>query len=324
MIKMRDCTAAESMALGMGTVITNEAYGVRAKEALQAAEKETLRLEKLLSRFIPGSDIGRINSMAGRRLVKVSSETFEVLSRAYEYSACCQGAFDVTAGPLAALWSVLKRTSEPPIVSEIKKLLPLVDYTGLILNEGTKTAGLKKAGQSVDLGGIAKGYAADKITDVFRRYGIVSAYTNFGGNVAAVGAKPDGEPWRVGIRHPRREDGLIGAVSVIDKSVVTSGDYQRCFIAGDGRRYHHILDTSTGYPAEKGLISVTVVADSSMAADALSTVVFTTGLVKGIEILKAFPGTEAVLIDTKLSVYVTSGLTGCFQTAEDIGISIIK
>jgi thiamine biosynthesis lipoprotein ApbE len=222
---------------GMGTVITHKVYGDTTAEALRAAEAETARLERLLSRFMPESDIGRLNSMAGRGPVKVRHETFEVLSRALDYSSLTGGAFDVTTGPLVTLWKVLKRTSAPPAESEISITRPLVDYTDLLLNDRIKSAELKKEGQSVDLGGI-------------------------------------------------------------------------------GKRYHHILDPRTGYPADSGLVSATVVADSSMEADALSTAVFVLGPEKGIELLSAFPGAEAVLVGADMRAYVTSGLAGAFQPAE--------
>ena len=320
---MNESMLAQSTNLGMGTVITHKVFGGQTQQALQAAEKETVRLEGMLSRFIPESEISRINSSAGIRSEKVSSEAYAVLSRAVEFSKCCQGCFDVTIGPLVNLWSILKDTSKPPYESRIKEILPLVDYTDLALDHCKKAVGLKKAGQSIDLGGIGKGFAADKILEVLKKYGISSAFTNFGGNVATIGAKPDGSPWRIGIRHPRQENNLTGVVSVVNKSVVTSGDYQRYFIDSNGKRYHHILDPTTGYPSESGLISVTIVADSSMTADALSTILFTAGMENGIEILKAFPGTEAILIDMNLLVYVTRVLKDYFQTTEGIRINIL-
>jgi thiamine biosynthesis lipoprotein len=137
-------------------------------------------------------------------------------------------------------------------------------------------------------------------------------------------AKPDGSLWRVAIQHPRQENNLIGLVSVADKAVVTSGDYQRYFIGSNGKRHHHILDPSIGYPAESGLVSVTIVADSSMAADALSTILFVAGMNKGIELLKSFPGTEAILVDMNLLVYVTRGLKDCFQAGEGINNEIMN
>ncbi|RIE05704.1 FAD:protein FMN transferase [Candidatus Cryosericum terrychapinii] len=320
---MTENMTAQSASFGMGTVITHRVFGGQTEEALQAAIGETVRLERMLSRFRSESEIGRINSSAGIRYEKVSSETFEVLSGAVEFSKCCQGSFDVTIGPLVTLWNIYEGVSEPPPRSRIEKAIPLVDYTDVAFDYHTKSVGLKKAGQSIDLGGIGKGYAADKVIDVFKKYGISSAFTNFGGNVATVGARPDGSPWRVGIQHPRQEDKLIGVVSVVNKSVVTSGDYQRYFIDSHGRRYHHILDPATGYPCETGLVSVTVVSDSSMAADALSTILFTVGMNRGIELLKSFPGTEAILIDMNLLVHVTRALRDCFQTTEGRRIDVL-
>jgi thiamine biosynthesis lipoprotein len=315
--------ASESVNHGMSTVMTHRAYGRYAEKALKAVRDEAVRLEELLSRFIPGSEISRVNRSAGIKCEKVSDDTYEVLLHAVEFSSCCQGIFDVTIGPLVTLWSSGKHTSEPPEDSSIRQVLPLVDYTGLMLDPGKRTAGLRRVGQSIDLGGIGKGFAGDRFLEIFKKYGISSAFTNIGGNVAAIGAKPDGSPWRVGIQHPRQENSLIGLVSVADRAVVTSGDYQRYFMGRDGKRYHHILDTSTGYPAESGLVSVTVVAGSSTAADALSTILFVAGMKKGLELLGRFPGAEAVFIDAALGVHVTAGLKQSFQAAEGISANIL-
>jgi thiamine biosynthesis lipoprotein len=315
---------AESKNFGMSTVMTHRVFGKQAGKVFKAIRAETVRLEKLLSRFIPGSEISRVNRSAGVRCERLSDDTYTVLSRAIELSEYCRGLFDVTIGPLVSLWNSGKHTCQSPEESRIRQVLPLVDYTNLLLEPYKKTAGLQKPGQSIDLGGIGKGYAGDKFLEVFRKYGVSSAFTNLGGNVVALGTKPDGSPWRVGIRHPRQEDGLIGLVSVVDKAVVTSGDYQRYFIGSNGKRHHHILDPRTGYPAESGLISVTIVAAGSMAADALSTMLFVAGKNKGIELLKFFPGTEAVLIDMNMMVYITRGLKDSFQAAEGISLDVIN
>ena len=185
------------------------------------------------------------------------------------------------------------------------------------------TAGLRTSGQSVDLGGIGKGFAGDRIREIFGRFDVTSAYSNLGGNVIAVGTKPDGAPWRVGIQHPRQEQGLIGAVAVMDRTVVTSGDYQRYYIDGQGKRQHHILNPRTGYPANSGLISVSIVAEKSLVADALSTIVFVAGLEKGLECLRNFPQTEAILVDTELQVYVTQGLKHRFQAGDGVEVTIL-
>jgi thiamine biosynthesis lipoprotein len=221
------------------------------------------------------------------------------------------------------LWADAVKKSEPPGEADIVKTLPLVGHNALLLDPHKMTAGLERAGQSVDLGGVGKGYAADKVLDVFRSYGISSAFVNLGGNVAAMGAKPDGSQWHIGIRHPREENSLVGVVSVADRSVVTSGDYQRYFIGKDGKRYHHILDPYTGYQAESGLASATVVANGSAAADALSTALFVAGMQKGVGFLDSFPGAEAVFVGQDLSVYATKGLQGSFEAKKDINVEWI-
>ncbi len=307
---------------GMGTAMTHRAFGRRAQEAQRAVRAEAGRLEGLMSRFIRSSEVARLNAAAGAEPVKLSPETFAVLSRAAEFSRHCGGAFDVTVGPLAALWDW--KAARTPEAAEINKALGLVGHADLILDPDKGTAALKRAGQSVDLGGIGKGYAGDRFIEIFREYGVASACTNLGGNVATLGRKPDGTRWRVGIRHPREESTLLGAVAVAGRAVVTSGDYERCFFDTDGRRRHHILDPATGYPAQAGLISVTVVADSGMTADALSTGVFVAGMEAGVRLIEAFPDAEAVLVDQALGVHVTKGLVPDFQAAAGIRVHILN
>ncbi len=320
---MNDHLYEQSTSFGMGTVITHKVFGEQAGAALKAGEAETVRLDRMLSRFIPQSEISRINSSAGIKAEQVSSETFEVLSGASEFSKCSQGCFDVTIGPLTALWYESRETLNLPSASNMKKALHMVDYKDLTLDDRNRAVKLKHVGQSIDLGGIGKGFAADKIIATFKKHGVLSAYTNFGGNVATIGTRPDGSLWQVGIQHPRLEGEIIGVVSVENQSVVTSGDYQRYFIGRDGRRYHHILNPVTGYPSESGLISVTLIADNSMMADALSTILFITGLERGIELLKSFPGAEAIMSDTNESIYITHGLKGRFQPCANVELRMI-
>lgn len=316
-------TVAQSVSYGMGTVITNRVFGRHAEEALKAAIKETARLEGLLSRFIPDSEVSRINASAGKSREKTGGETCELLLKAVEFSKFSKGCFDVTIGPLTYLWAGARAGSEPPAEAAINRMLGLVDYEELDFDPCEGVIGLKRKGQSIDPGGVGKGYAADKVLEVYRKYGITSAFTNFGGNVAVIGAKPDGSMWDIGIQHPRRDDGLIGAISIENGSVVTSGDYQRYFIGNDGERYHHVLDPKTGYPAKSGLVSVTVASRSSVTADALSTALFVAGIEKGLRFLEAFAGTEAVFIDNKLCVYATRGLRGKFQPNKGVGVEWI-
>jgi len=311
--------AVEAAHTGMGTEMAHKAFGRHSVKALRAVENEAQRLERLLSRFLPESDISRINRSAGVKREKISSETYEILSHAMECSVISQGLFDITVGPLVDLWDY-KHALEPPANNKIEMVLPLVNYNDLELDAVQKKAGLKNYGQSIDLGGIGKGFASDRFMGIFQEYGVTSAFSSIGGNVSTLGNKPDGSPWRVGIRHPRL-NGLIGAVAVTGKAVVTSGDYERCFFDKEGRRFHHILNPITGYPAESGLVSVTVVADSAMTADALSTAVFIAGPERGLTLIERYPRTEAVLVDGKLRVFVTRGLRKCFQASAGINVN---
>jgi thiamine biosynthesis lipoprotein len=302
----------------MGTMIAHQAFGEGAPDAVCAAKAEVVRLEALLSRFRPTSEVSEVNRRSGGGSVRVSDDTFRVLSQAVEYASFSGGLFDATVGPLLALWRRASEESQPPRKQEIESALALVGHADLVLDPRTHTARLRREGQSVDLGGIGKGYAADRALEVYREHGVSSAFVNLGGNVAAMGTKPDGSPWRVGIRHPRREGDLLGLVSVTDEAVVTSGDYERCFFDRDGVRNHHILDPSKGYPSASGLSSVTIVAESSIAADALSTIVFVAGPKSGRALLESSPGAEAILVDTDMRVSVTHGLRQCFQTAPGV------
>lgn len=314
---------AQVTKLAMGTVMSHKAFGPDAEECLTAVCEEVNRLERLLSRFLPDSDISRINRSAGIGCERVSPDTLQVLSHAVEFSSRCPGCFAVTIAPLVALWNGNRDQSAAPDESSIRQVLPLVNDQDLLLDPQQGMAGLKKVGQSVDLGGIGKGFAADRILEIYRQYGISSAYSNLGGNVVALGTKPDRSPWHIGIQHPRRESDVLGAVAVVNQTVVTSGDYQRYFTDSQGKRHHHILNPMTGYPAESGLISVSVVSESSLAADALSTTLFVAGMEKGLAFLKSFPHTEAILVDTELNVCITRGLRYRFQAAEGIAVTIL-
>ncbi len=320
---MMQASAAETIGFGMNTEISHKVFGEHAQEALIAAKAELIRLENKLSRFIPESEINRINRSAGRGPVTISMETYKVISHAVRLSEISQGLFDISAGPLIDLWNY-KHAFRGPGKIRIRRILPYVNFRDLILDSHKQTARLRKRGQSIDLGGIGKGFAGDCCMNILKCYGIVSAFINIGGNASTLGNKPDGSPWRVGIRHPRSDGCLLGAVEVTGKAVVTSGDYERYFIDRRGMRRHHILNPSTGYPAQSGLISVTVVADSALTADGLSTAIFVAGMDRGLKYLTHFPGTEAVLVDNRLRVYITQGLKECYKTAADIPVNIIR
>ena len=301
----------------MNTEIAYRVFGEKSEEAICLAEMALKRLENKLSRYIQDSEVSMINKSAGVAQISISSETYEILSCALRFSEITEGLYDITVGPLVELWDY-KHSIKVPEEAKIYSVRSIVNFHDLLLNSQEKTAGLRKEGQSIDLGGIAKGYASDSSIKVLQGHGASSAFVNIGGNVSTLGNKPDGSPWSVGIRHPRHEGYLLGAVKVSGKAVVTSGDYERYFIDREGKKWHHILNPITGYPAESGLISVTVVADSAMTADALSTAIFVAGIDKGLLYLNHFVGAEAVLVDNNQQVFITKGLKESFQAVEGI------
>jgi thiamine biosynthesis lipoprotein len=314
-------TWAQAVQEGMGTRMLHKAYGRRPRLALYAVQKELRRLERLLSRFDKRSEISRLNRAAGLGRIKISGETYALLSKAQEISRLSGGAFDITVGPLISLWDY-KHAKSVPGEAAVTNALSLVDFSGLLLDDKDMTAALLKPGQMIDLGGVGKGYASDRAMDIFRSRGIASAFTNIGGNVSTLGSKPDGTAWQVGIRHPRQEDRLLGAISVSGQSVVTSGDYERFFTDRQGVRRHHLLNPLTGYPAQSGLVSVTVIHKSAILADALSTAIFVSGMEKGLALLEKIPAAQAVLVDESLAVHVTSGLKDRFEPARGIRADI--
>lgn len=315
--------ATRTTHFAMGTVMSHMAFGLNAEEGLAAVCSEIARIEGRLSRFLPGSEISRINDSAGLRSEEVSPETLRLLCKAVDFSRRFAGCFDISITPLVALWKQAAETLTPPDEADINALLPLVNFQDLALDGWEMTAGLRYPGQALDLGGIGKGYTAQRIRQVYQDFGITSAYSNLGGNVVTLGNKPDGTPWQVGIQHPRNEQCLIGSIAVSDESVVTSGDYQRCFIDRQGNRQHHILDPRSGYPSRAGLSSVTIVTPHDLAADVLSTAVFVAGMQEGLAILRQFPQSEAVLVSDDLQVYITPGLNKRFRAEKHIEVTIL-
>lgn len=247
-----------------------------AKKVLYHAFKEIERIDSLLAWQIATSEISKINTSAGKCPVKISYETYSILKRSLAYSESSNGIFDVTVGPLTQLWG-FNGDEEPTTVPDKKAIdscLQLVGYKDLILNYNDTTAFLRRAGMSIDLGGIGKGYAIDRASDVLKRNGLTSFLFNAGGDVLVSGYKAEDQNWTVGIKDPRKEDKLLGSVEFTNKSIATSGDYERYFEI-DGKRYHHIIDPSTGYPASNS-VSVSIIAESAERADALATMVFIT------------------------------------------------
>ncbi|WP_420264573.1 FAD:protein FMN transferase [Candidatus Magnetominusculus dajiuhuensis] len=251
------------------TVVTNSEKN--ADEAIEAAFNYLRGFERMLSFFNAGSEVSAINKNAGVGPVKVSSDTYELTKKAVENAKWTSGSFNPAIGPAMVLWDF--KNKKRPTDSEIKKVLPLLDYTHIVFNDNDSSIMLKDKGMLLDLGGIAKGYAADKTAEILKRAGMQAGIASMAGDISAWGTRPDGSPWRVGIRAPRgAPDDLVGVLSLKDLAVSTAGDYERFFIE-DGVRYHHILVPATGYPA-RDFQSVTIVNPKGVVTDALDTGLF--------------------------------------------------
>ena len=282
--------------VAMGTVVEITLIGeneeLLKKAALQAFQ-EIRRIEYLMSPWIESSDVSRINRSAGKEWVRVSPETFEVIKKAQEVSELSEGGFDITVSPLVQLWRKAREKGIPPPMQEIKENLSLVNFRDVTFNSEGRVF-LKKEGVTIDLGGIAKGYAVDKAFELLRDLGYKNLIVNAGGDLRVGGSKPEG-PWSIGIQHPRDPEKIMARISVSDTAVATSGDYEKFFIH-QGIRYHHILNPKNGFPAE-GPQSVTVLHQEGITADTLATAVFVLDPVKGYNLCQRLEGVDCLIVD---------------------------
>ena len=267
------------------------------------------------------SGVVAINRQAGVEPVKVRADLIDLLETALHYAELSGGSFDPTIGPLVKLWGIGTDSQHIPGDEEIAAALALVDWRDLVIDREEETVFLRREGMELDLGAIAKGYAADEAVRIAREGRVKRAVFDFGGNIAVLGwrGKSGKEmlPWRIGIQDPRgKRDEYVGILPVyhsnVATSVVTSGVYER-FFESDGKHYHHLLSTTTGYPVENGLLSVTIITEHSTDADALSTAVFTMGYERGNTLIDSIDGAEAIFIFDDDSVQITSGLEGIYR-----------
>lgn len=309
------CTAAQEESgeyYALDTICTQKVTGGDAKAAAQEVASMLVRITSEMS-MNEGSDLYAVNAAAPQG-VEVSDETASLLSRALELAAMTDGAFDPTIGPVSSLWDI-SGTPRVPSAQELAEAVKLVGYTGVTLDGNTVT--LDRAGMMLDFGGIGKGYAADLAAEIYEKHGVQSALLNLGGNIFAYGQKADGSDFTIGLRDPYGEDtDYFALLPVSDTSLVTSGVYERFFVS-DGVTYHHLFDPKTGYPADNGLVSVTVVCDSSTEADALSTALFVMGLEKGLEFAQGLTEVEAAFVTADRKVYITDGLKGKIEITDE-------
>lgn len=301
----------------LGTTCTVQLYGAEHEEKIDEVFELIRGVENRMSVRKEGTETYRINRAAGKKPVEVSKGTYTVVKRGREYSARSDGSFDITIEPLVELWNIGSEDQRIPSKEEVEKALEKVDYRKLRLDPENRRVYLEDEEMGIDLGGIAKGYAADISVDYLMQHGVDYGIINFGGNVYAFGEKYGSEVWKIGIQSPEDSRGeYVGIVEVRDRAVVTSGKYERYFIE-DGVRYHHILSTEDGFPIRNDLASVSVVTERSLEADALSTLLFTLGLEEGLRRAENMMNTEAVFITGDKIVYTTEGLRDRFRITAD-------
>lgn len=299
----------------LGTINTIEAYGKNGEEALSAAHERVLEIDDRMSAFKDSSDIMKINRSAGCEAQKINSDTFDLLKRALDFSKISKGAFDITIRPLTALWGFGTKQNYIPPKEEIEKVLALVNYKDVLLDDRESTVLLRKKGQAIDLGGIAKGYAADEVRRILMQYKIKNALINLGGNIITMGHNPSGVPWRIGIQNPLAARGqYLGTITAVNKTIVTSGSNEQFFIK-DGVRYHHIIDPRTGYPSENELLSATVACENSTDADAVTTALFVLDINEAKPLLKSI-NAEAIFVKQNKDIFITDGLIGNFERSQ--------
>ncbi len=316
-VSLMGCTSlsempeAERSLFAMNTYMTLTAYGDTADSALQEAAELIEKVESLWSVTDADSEIYKANHSGGQA-VTVSEETADLIAFALEMAQKTNGALDPTIYPVLTAWGFTTDSKQVPSAAEITKLLQNVDYSRIRLDGTSLTV---PVGMELDLGAVGKGYTADLITQVLTQQDIASALISLGGNIQAVGSRPDGDSWRIGIRAPW-EDGTLGVLEISDAAVVTSGGYENYFEDESGTIYWHILDPDTGYPADSGLQSVTIIGDEGRLCDALSTSLFVMGAEKAEKYWRENGGFDMLLVTDENEIILTEGIAERFTLNE--------
>lgn len=305
----------------MDTFMLLRAYGPESEAALAKAEEAISRLDKLLSVTDISSEVYSIN--ASSKPVRVSDETFDVISRALGFSNEAGDSFDITIRPVLKAWGFTGEEYRIPDEAELAELLRFVGDGNAVLDEAAKTVYLPE-GYELDLGGIAKGYAAELAADMIKQAGVESALLDLGSStIRTVGVKPDGSLWSIAVRDPRDPNAYAGYIEMGEGSVSTSGAYERCFTGDDGRVYGHIIDPVTGRPVDNGLLSVTVLCESAFEGDGLSTALYVMGLDGAVRFWRGHKGFDFIII-AEDGVYATPGANRAFTPMGDYALADIK
>lgn len=314
-------TAVTREVFAMDTYMSLTAYGSNADQAVHDAISLIKELDAMLSTGDDSSEIGKINATGSGTLPEDGKE---LMKRSLELYGSTDGTFDISIYPVMELWGFPTKEYRVPDEQEIKDALKLVDASKIQFDENTGEVSFAESGMKIDFGGIAKGYTSSKIMELFREEGVTSGIVNLGGNVQALGTKPDGSDWRIGIRGPGESDedaeDYVGILTTHDKAVITSGGYERYF-EKDGKRYHHIIDPATGYPADSGVVSSTIVSADGTLADGLSTTLFILGPEKAADYWREHADEfDFILMKEDGSLLVSEGIEDCFTSDREITI----
>ena len=282
----------------------------KVKAAFESAIAEIKRVEAIMTTWRPDSELSKVNAAAGKSAVPVSEETLQIVKDSIRTSEISEGTFDITFQTLHGLWKFDEDLDpHPPADRDVKARLPFVGYKNIIVDDANKTLKLAKPETQISLGGIAKGYAVDRAVAVLDRIGLTSFFVQAGGDLFARGKKADGTDWQAGIRDPRGPaEKYFARLSLPDHAFSTAGDYERSYIVG-GKRYHHIIDPRTGYPATASR-SVTIWAPTALVADEIDDAVFILGPQKGLALVESLDGVGAVIVDAKNNVFISKRLQG--------------
>ena len=282
---------------------------------LDEAFRRLHELDRRLGVNAPGSELDAVSDSAGRAPVAVDSDVVAVISEALHLSEISGGLFDPTVGPLMLAWKMNTENGAIPAPADLARARGLVNWRDVVVDPKARTIYLRRPGMRLDAGALLKGYAADEAVRILRARGVRSAIVDLGGDIYAMGSRPDGSPWRIGIQNPDATVGQsLGVVRVVSKSVVSSGSYEHFFIQ-NGKRYHHIMDTRTGFPVDNGLDQVTVITDSSMDADGLGLTLFCLGPKEGLALAR-LQGIDAIMVTRDRQIYATEGARRIFSLSD--------
>lgn len=298
----------------MDTVIEQKLYGENAQQASEEIDRRLREYEQECSMYLEQSLISRINQNAGLQYTEVTPQCLKLLERSIQFSEQSQGLFDITVAPLTRLWNITGEDPHVPSEEKIAQARELVNYRDILI-DGNRVM-LRRKGQAIDLGAVAKGAACNIVWETAEQYGIKTGYVSIGGNLVVLGEERKGQPYRFGIRDPQGDASkAIGSVSLTGKTMATTGAYERWF-EQDGVRYHHVLDPRTGYPAESDLLSVSVISQDGMLADCLSTTLFIEGKQEALRRMNE-EDYQLVIVDKQGTVYCSESLRGNFQPGQE-------